>query len=129
MDNKEFHSLIKQKRDYKKAREAKYKDDSKTRLGAIMKKKIETTMIGALSSFEKHFKFLWENENGSELTEDQQYMKTLYTECRSEILDKGNAQIRNVDAELNQYEMEWKRYTMKIPMKPRPLYNNEEGNK
>jgi len=31
-----------------------------------MKKKIQTTMIGALSSVEKHFGFLWEQEGVSE---------------------------------------------------------------
>jgi hypothetical protein len=41
--------------DYKKARELKYKVDSKDRLAKILKKKIQTTMIGALSTIEENF--------------------------------------------------------------------------
>jgi hypothetical protein len=43
-------------------------------------------------------------------------MKDLYNKVRSEILDKGNNQARNIDAELSQYEVEWLRYSMKIPV-------------
>lgn len=101
--------------DYKKTREKKYKAESKDRLSKILKKKIQTTMIGALSTIEENFGFLWQNENG-QLTNDQKLMKDLYQKVRSEILDKGNNQARNIDAELAQYEVEWLRYTMKIPL-------------
>lgn len=101
--------------DYKKIREKKYKADSKDRLSKILKKKIQTTMIGALSSIEENLKFLWENDN-PKFTKDD--MKALYNKIRSEILDKGNNQARNVDAELAQYEVEWLRYSMKIPVTP-----------
>lgn len=107
----DFNKLIKRKTEYKKAREDKYKEESKTRLSKIMKKKIETTMVGALSSIEDHLGHLFEVDGG---------IKDLYDIIRSEILDKGNAQARNVDAELNQYEVEWKKYQMEIPMKPQP---------
>ena len=45
--------------DYKKARDRKYKAESKDRLSKILKKKIQTTMIGALSTIEENFGFLW----------------------------------------------------------------------
>lgn len=101
--------------DYKKIRESKYKLDSKDRLSKILKKKIQTTMIGALSTIEQHFSFLWENKDGK-LTKEQELMKDLYNKVRSEILDKGNNQARNIDAELAQYDVEWLRYSMKIPV-------------
>ena len=101
--------------DYKKARELKYKIDSKDRLAKILKKKIQTTMIGALSTIEENFGFLW-NVPSTDLTPDQQKMKTLYDKVRSEILDKGNNQARNIDAELSQYEVEWLRYSIQIPV-------------
>lgn len=107
--------IIKNKSDYKKAREAKYKFDSKDRLSKILKKKIQTTMIGALSSIEENFGFLWNSQNG-ELTQDQKIMKDLYNKVRSEILDKGNNQARNIDAELAQYDVEWLKYSIKIPV-------------
>lgn len=103
--------------DYKKIRDKKYKTDSKDRLSKILKKKIQTTMIGALSSIEENLAFLWENDNPKFTKND---MKELYNKIRSEILDKGNNQARNVDAELAQYEVEWLRYSVKIPVIQNP---------
>lgn len=99
--------------DYKKARDKKYKEDSKDRLSKILKKKIQTTMIGALSSLEENLSFLWEQDNPKFSKSD---MKNLYNKIRSEILDKGNNQARNIDAELAQYEIEWLRYSIKMPV-------------
>jgi hypothetical protein len=107
-----FNELIRKQSEYKVAREDKYKSDSKDRLSKILKKKVETTMIGALSSIEDHFSFLW---NGSE-TPEQKIMYDLFQKVRSEILDKGNTQARNVDAELSQYEIKWQRYTIEMPV-------------
>ena len=53
MDN--INDLIRQQSEYKAAREDKYKQDSRDRLSKILKKKVETTMIGALSSIEERF--------------------------------------------------------------------------
>lgn len=100
---------------YKKAREDKYKVESRERLSRILKKKIQTTMIGALSSIEENFGFLW-NSNSGELTKDQKLMKEIYNKIRSEILDKGNNQARNIDAELSQYDIEWLKYSIQIPV-------------
>jgi transcription termination factor Rho len=105
----------KQISEYKKARENKYKADSKDRLSKILKKKIQTTMIGALSAIEENFGFLW-NSNNVDLSPEQEKMKALYNKMRSEILDKGNNQARNIDAELAQYDVEWLRYSIKMPV-------------
>lgn len=112
----EFNELIRQQKEYQGVREDKFKHDSKHRLSKILKKKVETTMIGALSSLEEHFSFLWTNQSG-ELSPEQQIMYDTFQKVRSEILDKGNAQARNVDAELNQYDVKWLRYSMNIPVK------------
>lgn len=119
-----YADLIRKKSDYRQSREAKYKVDSKDRLSKIVRKKIETTMIGALSTVEEHFGFLWYNEDGSPLTAEQTTMKDLYQQVRSEILDKGNNQARNTDAELAQYEVQWLKYSMELPVIKR---NYEEG--
>lgn len=103
--------------DYKKMRDKKYKADSKERLSKILKKKIQTTMIGALSSMEENLRFLWEQDN-PKVSKEQ--MKEIYNKIRSEILDRGNNQARNVDAELAQYEVEWLRYSMQIPVIQNP---------
>jgi hypothetical protein len=121
---KPFSEMLKEKANYKEMREEKYRADSRDRLSKILKKKIETTMIGALSSIEEHLGFLWETKDG-QLTEDQVYMKDLYQKVRSEILDKGNTQARNVDAELSQYDVKWLKYTIKMPVIKQ---TEEEGN-
>lgn len=112
----EYNNLIRKHSEYKNTREDKYKYDSKDRLGKILKKKVETTMIGALSSLEEHFGFLWTNENGN-LTQEQKIMLDIYQKVRSEILDKGNSQARNIDSELSQYEVKWLKYSINIPVK------------
>lgn len=105
--------------DYKKLRESKYKADSKDRLSKILKKKIQTTMIGALSTIEENLGHLWGN-NVANPSEDQKKMKAVYEKIRSEILDRGNNQARNIDAELSQYEVEWLRYSIKMPVVQHP---------
>ena len=112
----DYNELVRQQTDYKKKREGKYKCESRDRLAKILKKKVETTMIGALSSVEENFSFLWEVDK-DEMTPEQHMMHELYQKVRSEILDKGNAQARNVDAELSQYEVTWLRNTVTIPVK------------
>ena len=121
---KPFSEMLKDKANYKEMREEKNRTDSRDRLSKILKKKIETTMIGALSSIEEHLGFLWDAKDG-QLTEDQVYMKDLYQKVRSEILDKGNTQARNVDAELSQYDVKWLKYTIKMPVIKQ---TEEEGN-
>lgn len=118
-----FDELIRSQQKYKDARDTKYKSDSKDRLSKILRKKVETTMIGALSSVEEHFSFLWVNENGAQ-TPEQKIMHDLFQKVRSEILDKGNTQARNVDAELSQYDVKWLRYTVEMPIANQ---NQEEG--
>jgi hypothetical protein len=100
--------------EYKQLREDKYKQDSKDRLSKILKKKVETTMIGALSSIEEHFSFLWESEDS---VYDPKQIYELYQKIRSEILDKGNSQARNIDSELSQYDIKWLKYSVTIPVK------------
>jgi hypothetical protein len=112
-----FDDLIRNKSEYKDARSERYKYDSKDRLSKILRKKVETTMIGAISSLEDHFSFLWTAQD-SEMTEEKKFMFDIFQKVRSEILDKGNSQARNIDAELNQYEVKWMRYSVEIPVKP-----------
>ena len=111
-----FNELIRKHSEYKKMKDEKYNSDSKDRLSKILKKKVITTMIGSLSSIEKHFGFLWEG-NPEDLTDEQRMMYDLYQKTRQEILDKGNAQAKNVDAELAQYDIKWLRYSTVIPVR------------
>ena len=124
MDN--FEELIRKQSEYKSVREDKYKQDSRDRLSKILKKKVETTMIGALSSMEDHFSFLWLSKEG-ELSSEQRMMYEIFQKVRSEILDKGNTQCRNVDAELAQYDVKWLRYQATLPVYTRIKGKGEQN--
>jgi len=117
-DDLDFKNLIKYNLEREANRKAKYKSDSRDRLGKICTKKITTTMVGALDSIERHFGFLWNNNNDDVLSDEAKHMKQLYEKVREEILDNGNNQIRNLLLELEQYEVEWMRYTLKLSVKP-----------
>ena len=108
---KEFSS-----KDYKTITSDKYKQDSRDRLSKILKKKIQTTMIGALSTIEENFGFLWDDNSITLSVDQKNSMKELYNKVRSEILDRGNHQARNIDAELSQYDVEWLRYKLDMPV-------------
>ena len=112
-----YNELVRQSGKFNKDKDQKYKEVSKERLLKIASKKIQTTMIGALSSIEEHFSFLWTTNDSEELSPEQKIMFDTFQKVRSEILDKGNTQARNVDAELNQYDVKWLRYSVNIPIK------------
>ncbi len=112
-----YKELIRSSSNYKDDREQKYKQSSKDRLNKIASKKIKTTMIGALSTVESHLGFLWGHESNEPLTPEQEHLKETYELIRSEILDKGNAQIRNLEAEFAYYDIVWLRYHINLPVK------------
>jgi len=100
------HKILVQRKHETEARQkAKYKAESRERLKKIAAKKIQTTMIGALDSIEKHFETFWN---------DDELLKEKYEIIRQEILDRGNDQIRKLNTEIDQYEVEWLRYNLKL---------------
>ena len=119
-----YAELVRNSDKYKTDKSAKFKEVSKDRLLKISKKKIQTTMIGALSTLEKSFGFLWGHESSEPLTPEQEHLKELYEEVRSEILDRGNNQARNLEAEFASYEINWLRYQITLPVK---TINQEQG--
>ena len=112
-----YEELIRKHESFKAAKYKQFKDVSKDRLLKLAKKKVQTTMIGSLSTVEKFFGFLWGHETEGSPTPEQEHMKELYEEVRSEILDRGNTQARNLEAEFVYYDIEWLRYRMDIPVK------------
>ena len=122
-----YAELVRKSEKYKTDKTNKYKEVSKDRLLKISKKKIQTTMIGALSTIEKHFRFLWGHESGQELTPEQEHVKQLFDEVRSEILDRGNNQARNLEAEFNNYEINWLRYQITLPVKDIATIKEEQN--
>jgi hypothetical protein len=71
-------------------------------------KKIKTTMIGSLRSFEIHLEmFLVDNPE----------LQDAFCRAREDVLNKGNKQINNMKKELDNYEINWKRFSMVLPMR------------
>jgi hypothetical protein len=112
-----YADMVRKTEGYKTDKANKYKEVSKNRLLKISKKKIQTTMIGALSTVEKHLGFLWGHEGLESLTPEQEHLKEIYDEVRSEILDRGNNQARNLETEFAAYDINWLRYQITLPVK------------
>ena len=70
-----YAELVRKSEKYKTDKSSKNKEISKERLLRVSKKKIQTTMIGALSTIEKHFGFLWGHESPDALTPEQEHMR------------------------------------------------------
>lgn len=119
-----YAEMIRKSDNFKADKANRYKEVSKDRLLKVSKKKIQTTMIGALSTVEKHLGFLWGHEGLEELTPEQEHLKEIYDEIRSEILDRGNNQARNLETEFAAYDINWLRYQITLPVK---TFNQEQG--
>jgi len=111
MDNN-FSNYLRKSFDLKQKKEERQKELSRDRLLDAAKKKVQTTMIGSLSSVENHFGFLWESDNP---TPEQKQLRNIFEDLRSEILDRGNTQIRNLENEFQNYDINWKKYTINLP--------------
>lgn len=89
---------------------------SRNQLKTEFEKRIKTTMIGALSSFEKGFgEFMGINNDNP--SPKQQELCDIWEDVRQEILDRGNKQIRSMLDELDCYEIKYNRYQYKFNVK------------
>jgi len=111
-----YNGFLKKSIDLKNIREQRKKEVSKDALFKSCKKKIQTTMIGALDVVEKRFGFLWSFEGSDELSAEQKQLKDIYDEARADILDKGNTQIRNLESEFSNYEVTKKKFQINLPV-------------
>lgn len=66
-----------------------------------IRKKITTTMIGAIDAVEKKLGFLWSKDDA-----DAKFMQKTFLEIRKNILDNGNAQIKLAEEEISGYDIE-----------------------
>lgn len=91
----------------------------------ILRKKIQTTMIGALARFEEGFGYLW-GHNQDSLTPKQLEFKNMWDKVRTEILNNGNDQIRAGISEMRSPQnLDKVKYSYYYKFNPR-RYNNEE---
>ena len=109
--------FLKQSLDLKHSREQRYKEVSRDKLFQAAKKKIQTTMIGALSTLEESFGFLWGFDlDESERTPEQRHVHQIYEDARAKILDRGNTQTRNLENEFINYDISRRKHYINLPM-------------
>lgn len=102
----------------REASEAKYVDESRKRLDRIITQKLNTTFIGAISTFEKNFSFLWgAGKKESELTDEEKHLLNIWQNVRTEVLNNGNNQLRALRNELQNHNVSWNRHTITIQAK------------
>jgi hypothetical protein len=94
--------------------------DSPDRLRFYIEKRLQTTMIGALSKFENNFGFLWGHNvpEEEELTQEQLEFSDLWETTRNQILNQGNEQIRNLKEDFYRWGGVFKQnfnYSFRVP--------------
>ena len=114
----EYTNFLKQSLDLRSTREERNRDVSKDKLFKAAKKKVQTTMIGALSTLESSFGFLWGFDIAEEdKTLEQKKIYEIYEEARAQILDRGNTQMRNLESEFVNYDIVRKKHHITLPVK------------
>jgi hypothetical protein len=113
MNGKQLDSLKRHIRDLKGEH---YAEESKKRLKTIVGKKFETTFIGALAIFEKHFGYLW-GKDKERKTQSEEDFADLWEDARNELLNHGNNQMRAAQEEIANQTVIWNRYQYNIPVK------------
>jgi hypothetical protein len=68
----------------------------------LIRKRIQTTMIGALARFEENFGHLWGHykDPSEPLTSEEEKFADTWDYTRNQILNQGNSQIRNLSKDL-----------------------------
>ena len=68
----------------------------------LIRKRIQTTMIGALARFEENFGHLWGHykDPSEPLTPEEEKFADTWDYTRNQILNQGNSQIRNLSKDL-----------------------------
>lgn len=117
----------KQAEKIRQAQKQKYLDGCRKRLCNITETKMKTTFIGAISSIEKLFGFLWGSDlEASERTREQKEFYELWQELRTEILNNGNNQLRALLNEIANHIVQWNRYTATFTITNRNQDNEKD---
>lgn len=120
------YQLVAAQQKQREIKDNRYKDKSKKRLSNIVSTKIKTSFIGAISSCEDYFGFLWgHGKPEDDLDENELAMREIWENVRAQILDNGNTQLRASINEINNYSISWDRYHMELPIKSLDLEEKE----
>ena len=81
-------------------------DEQNVNLRDNIEKKMKTVMIYPISMFEQYFGTLWGlGKKYEDLTVNEKAFRDIWDDCRDEILDSGNRQIRNAKSEIKLYKV------------------------
>ena len=117
--NQKYYEQQKINKLAKKIGQEKFQNNSRNRLMDAIKKKFDTTMIGALAAFEEEFGELWGNGlDIHDLDRDQLEERERWERVRSKVLDNGNDQARSAAEEISNYTVSLNRYVTKFIVKP-----------
>ncbi len=89
---------------------------SRIKMENEMAAKMRTIMIGVLESVERKFGELWGFKQNRSLTQAERDMAEVYADLRTEILDKGNTQIRNIKPFVDLFNLEYVGYKLEIKL-------------
>jgi hypothetical protein len=98
----------------RRLKEKNEREKSAQRLESIVKKKMQTLMIGALEAMEKNLGDMWGHKNPNR-TATQDKIAERWEEARTQILNLGNRLIHNIEEEMSYYDIVWLRYQYKLP--------------
>ncbi len=96
--------------------EEKRTDVAREVLEKEITRRLRTVMIGAISSLENNFGFLFAFNENRERTDEEMECLDIFNKTRSEILDRGNAQIRAVQDALDLYDISLAKKSISLPM-------------
>lgn len=115
MSDKEIQ-LSELRKKQKQQSQGRIQYDSSQRLKKIIAKKVTTTFISALSEFETSFgQQLWGHGLPEEdMTSTQRANKEKWEQVRTNILNKGNTQVRALTAEMDLHTVEFCGYRIQF---------------
>lgn len=103
-----------------------YKKKSKELLKELSEKLFKTTMVAAISKLEEEFGELW-GADGSSMDDAKLEFKKKFDAVRKHIFDTGHHQVDLLHEELQNYEVIWNRYVLKMPVKPRDEFPHADN--
>jgi hypothetical protein len=98
---------------------AHYRELSRGRLKAAVGRKGRTVIFGLVERFERAFGLLWgHGKPDAACTPEELAWRDAWARLRTDCLDHGHAQLRALDKELAEYEVEWLRHRRSLPVAP-----------
>ena len=121
------------KKQLKETQNQRYLEQSRERLTKIISTKIKTSFIGALDVFEKHFGHFWgyniETGETKPKSLEERRLYELWQLVRTQVLDKGNNQLRAAQSEISNHIVSWQRYHIDFIITPENTGKSDNGGK